>query len=76
MANIKREQMSLVDTVMIHKATGKSCRVVAQSAGDIAAQIVYTVKFKDGQQSDCRQHELSFFETIEDRIRAEALFPI
>jgi hypothetical protein len=76
MEKIKREQMSLVGTVMIHKATGKSCKVVAQTSADSPAQVVYTVEFKDREKAECRQNELAFYDTIEDRIRAEALFPI
>lgn len=74
MEKIKREQMSLANTVMIHKASGKSCKVVGQTSSDSAAQVVYTVEFKDGQKVECRQNELAFYDTIEDRIRAEALF--
>lgn len=77
MEKIKAEnKMSLVNDVMIHKATGKPCRVVAQTNSDFAADVVYTVEFKDGQKVDCNQSELAFFDTIEDRMRAEALFPI
>jgi hypothetical protein len=76
MVKIKPEKMSLVNTVMIHKATGKPRRVVAQTAGDFSAQIIYTVECIDRQQVECRQNELAFYDTIEDRMRAEALFPI
>lgn len=71
-----KTKMSLVNDVMIHKATGKPCKVVAQTDSDFAAAVVYSVEFKDGQKVDCHQNEIAFFDTIEDRMSAEALFPI
>jgi hypothetical protein len=70
-----KAKMSLVNDVMIHKATGKPCKVVAQTNSDLPAAVVYSVQFKDGQKADCHQNEIAFFDTIEDRMRAEALFP-
>jgi hypothetical protein len=70
-----KARMSLVNDVMIHKATGKTCKVVAQTDSDLPADVIYTVEFKDGQKADCHQRELAFFQTIEDRMSAEALFP-
>jgi hypothetical protein len=74
MEKTKRAQMDLVNTVMIHKATAKPCKVLAQTSADSPAQIIYTVEFKDRTKLECRQNELAFYDTIEDRIRAEALF--
>jgi hypothetical protein len=76
MEKSKREPMSLVNSVMIHKATGKPCKVLAQTSADSPAQVVYTVEFKDREKLECRQSDLDFYDTIEDKIRAEALFPI
>jgi hypothetical protein len=76
MEKIKREQMSLVNTVMIHKATGKPCKVLAQTSAVSPAQVIYTVEFKDREKLDCRQIDLAFHDTIEDKICAEALFTI
>jgi hypothetical protein len=72
----KREQMDLVNSVMIHKATGKPCKILAQTTADSPAQVIYTVEFKDREKLDCRQIDLAFYDTIEDKIRAEALFTV
>jgi len=71
---------SLVGEVMIYKGTGKPCMVLSEmDTGNpknrIADDFVYGVEFEDGTRRDCRQTELEFFSNVDDRMRAERLFP-
>lgn len=57
-------KMSLVNDVMIHKATGKSVRILSETDSTknrIAADITYGVAFENGDTLDCHQKGLGFF---------------